>query len=135
VGGAGIETATQKAANLAPAPYTPQRIGRAIYRRTRRTLKSGWGVLTQRDELSLQVQAELVERACYIADGAYRAVKFPDEVMVLHSRDSPERSSDWDPVANVREHLTIDVGHYTMFFEPDVDVLSREIMSRLNRSD
>ncbi|MGI9388428.1 MAG: thioesterase domain-containing protein, partial [Boseongicola sp.] len=107
--------------------YRPRHFARGVFRMARRNATLGWAYLTSNEELRRAVRVDMIERACIIADNAYRAEKYPSEIVVLHTQDSPLLSYDWDPIAQHVRHKTLAIGHYTMFFEPDVQTLCAEI--------
>ena len=114
------------------ARMAPTRIARALSRRIRWGGLMGWSAVSNNEELRRLVKSELTERACYVADMAYRAERFPKRVVVIKTNEVSKLDDAWSKVSTQVETLDLDIGHFTLFFEPDVDILSREVQRVLS---
>jgi thioesterase domain-containing protein len=130
-----INTRTQKEAVTLKDRLALAHMSMALTRRALRGLTMLYSRLQGRADLALEVKSELVERACYVADNAYRAERYPDRVLVIHSKAGPPRSYDWDHVSREVEHVNLPIDHFDMFFQPDVSILSAELRHRFAMQD
>ena len=96
-------------------------------RNGKRKLGESWALRLGSLEARKRVHLDRVNRACVLADDAYRGTAIRAPVVLLRCPDRTDRDPDWSGFAASVTEVPLDVPYLDAFFEPHVAAMARTL--------